>query len=312
MTFEGYNIQRQIHASSRSHAYLATDTETNQLAVIKIPSLDLRDNQDYLKRFMMEEWIARRLNSAHILKAHPQTRKRSHLYLVTEFVDGQTLTQWMTDHPKPDLEEVRSIIEQITTGLRAFHRMEMVHQDLRPENIMIDKNGTVKIIDLGSAKVAGIVEAEAGIPGGITGTEILGTAQYTAPEYFLGEGGTWRSDLYSLGVITYQMLTGRLPYGADVAKTRTKTQQRKMRYAPARDDRRNIPDWVDAALRKAVHYDPYQRYEALSEFVYDLRHPNKSLLGNANAGIVTRDPLVFWRVLSFVLALTVLFLLATR
>ena len=83
-------------------------------------------------------------------EALPQTRKRSFLYVVTEYIDGQTLTQWMIDNPQPDLETVRGIVEQIARGLRAFHRMEMLHQDLRPDNIMIDKTGTVKIIDFGS------------------------------------------------------------------------------------------------------------------------------------------------------------------
>ena len=105
--------------------------------------------------------------------------------------------------------------------------MEMLHQDIRPDNIMIDKTGTVKIIDFGSTRVQGVVEAAPSADR----DDILGTAQYTAPEYFLGESGTSRSDIFSLGVITYQMLTGRLPYGAEVAKTRTKSQQRKLRYA---------------------------------------------------------------------------------
>src|SRR6185503_18814587 len=123
------------------------------------------------------------------------------------------LSQWMRDNPKPDLETVRGIVEQIAKGLQAFHRMEMLHQDIRPDNIMIDKTGTAKIIDFGATKVAGAVEASP--PGH---DDILGTAQYTAPEYFLGESGSPRSDQFSLGVIAYQMLTGKLPYGAQVAQ----------------------------------------------------------------------------------------------
>src|SRR6185436_1686839 len=133
-----------------------------------------------------------------------QWRRQKYLYVVTEFVDGQTLPQWMIDHPKPDLETVRGIVEQIARGLQAFHRREMLHQDLRPENIMIDKTGTVKIIDFGSTKVAGVSEATPSIDR----NDMLGTAQYTAPEYFLGESGTPRSDIFSLGVITFQMLSG--------------------------------------------------------------------------------------------------------
>ena len=105
--------------------------------------------------------------------------------------------------------------------------------------------------------------------------DILGTAQYTAPEYFLGEGGTPRSDLFSLGVITYQMLTGRLPYGAEMAKARTRSAAAELPYNSVLDNDREIPAWIDGALRKAVHPDPRKRYEELSEFVFDLRHPNR-------------------------------------
>ena len=240
----------------------------------RVPSIDLRGDPAYLKRFMMEEWVARRINSAHVLKPCVQSRKRNYLYVVMEFIDGQTLTQWMIDNPKPDLETVRGIVEQIAKGLRAFHRMEMLHQDIRPDNIMIDKTGTVKIIDFGSTKVKGVVEAA---PSTIPTTS---WAPSSTPRrnIFSAKADTPRSDIFSLGVITYQMLTGRLPYGAQVAKTRTKSQQRKLRYSSALDDNREIPAWIDEVLRKAVHPDPYKRYEELSEFVYDLRHPNKNYL----------------------------------
>ena len=116
MEFDGYRILREIHASSRSHIYLAEDLEDGALAAIKIPSIDLRDNPAYLKRFMMEEWVARRINSAHVLKNHPQRRKRNYLYLVTEFVDGQTLAQWMIDIQSPTSTPLEGIIGQISQG----------------------------------------------------------------------------------------------------------------------------------------------------------------------------------------------------
>src|SRR5215213_5909415 len=264
--FDGYRIVRTIHGGSRSHAYLAVDGESNETVVLKIPSIDLRADPANLKPFMMEEWIARRLNSAHVLRPQQHTRKRNFLYVITEFVDGQTLRQWMIDNRKPDLETVRGIVEQIARGLRAFHRMEMLHQDLRPENVMIDKTGTVKIIDFGATSVAGISEMTTPLERG----NILGTAQYTAPEYFLGEAGTPESDFFSLGVITYQMLSGRLPYGTEVAKSRTLAAQRNLRYASVLKDDREIPVWIDGVLEKAVHPDPFRRYESLSEYVYDL------------------------------------------
>ena len=217
--FDGYRIVRELHGSSRSHIYLAVDIETDAVVTIKIPSIDLRDDPAYLKRFMMEEWVARRIDSPHVLRPCLLQRKRNFLYVATEYIDGQTLTQWMIDNPKPNLETVRGIVEQIAKGLRAFHRKEMLHQDIRPDNIMIDATGTVKYIDFGSTRITGVVEAE---PSGMH-SDILGTQQYTAPEYFLGEPATSGSDLFSLGVITYQMLTENCPM---VRKSRTRERDR--------------------------------------------------------------------------------------
>ena len=306
MLFDGYRIVREIHSSSRSHIYLGVDIESETPVAIKIPSIDLRDDASYLKRFLMEEWIARRIDNPHVLKPRPQSRKRNYVYVVMEFIEGQTLTQWMIDNPRPELEAVRGIVEQIAKGLRAFHRMEMLHQDLRPDNIIIDQTRTVKIIDFGSTKVTGVAEASPATDH----QEILGTVQYTAPEYFLGEGGSPRSDMFSLGVITYQMLTGKLPYGAEAARARTKSQIRKLRYNSALDEDREIPVWIDGALRRAVHPDPYKRYESLSEYVFDLRRPNASYLNPSLTPLIERNPLLFWKCATAILACIVVALLA--
>ncbi|QUE78027.1 bifunctional protein-serine/threonine kinase/phosphatase [Stutzerimonas stutzeri] len=305
--FDGYTIVREVHASSRSHVYLATDDDSDTPVIIKTPSMDLQQDVAYLERFLTEEWVARRINSAHVAQPCRQTRKRNFLYSVSEFIDGQTLTQWMTDHPQPDLETVRGIVEQIAKGLRAFHRLEMLHQDLRPENIMIDATGTVKIIDFGSTRVAGIME----IASPTERSELLGTAQYTAPEYFLGESGTPRSDMFSLAVITYQMLTGKLPYGLQVAQCRTRAAQNRLSYRPIREHDREVPvpAWIDDVLRKALHPDPYKRYEDLSEFVFELRQPNQAFLNKARPPLMERNPVLFWKGMSLALAVTVLILL---
>ena len=308
MTIDGYRIVRELHASSRSHIYLAVDMETNERVVLKTPSIDLQGGPAYLERFLLEEWVARRINNAHVLKPCLQTRRRHHLYVATEFIEGRTLAQWMIDNPRPDVETVRGIAAQIASGLQAFHRLEMLHQDLRPENVMIDATGTVKIIDFGATRVAGI--AEMATPG--ERGEILGTAQYTAPEYFIGEAGSARSDLFSLGVITYQMLSGRLPYGAEVAKARTQAAQRKLRYASVLHDEREVPAWIDGVLQKAVHPNPLARYDTLSEFVQDLRHPNQAFLNRTRAPLVERHPVRFWKAVAAVLAAIVLLLVYVR
>lgn len=310
--FDGYQIIKDVHASSRSHVYLAIESNVNSSGlsakplIIKTPSIDLRDDAAYLDRFLQEEWIARRINNAHVLKPHPLMRQRNYLYITFEYIEGQTLSQWMTDNPTPSVESVRNIVEQIAIGLGAFHRLEMLHQDLRPQNIMLDQAGVVKIIDFGSTLVAGLEEIASPLEQQI----ILGTAQYTAPEYFLGEGGTTRSDLFSLAVITYQMLTGNLPYGAEVAKARTRSGQNKLRYQTALHDEKEIPAWIDDTLKKALHVNPYKRYQELSEFIFDLRQPSKTFLSKVRPPLIERNPVAFWQGVSVILLLAVITLLA--
>jgi serine/threonine protein phosphatase PrpC/predicted Ser/Thr protein kinase len=304
-SFDGYTIIRVLSSSSRSHVYLAQDDKTGTLVVIKAPSIDLSEDIAYLERLMMEEWIAIRLNSAHVAKSYMQTRKRNYLYTVSEFIEGQTLKQWMIDNPKPKLETVRDLAEQIARGLLAFHRQEMIHQDLRPENIMIDTTGTVKIIDFGSTRVEGIVD----INTYMEQENLLGTALYSAPEYFLGKIGTSQSDLFSLGVIVYQMLSGQLPYGVQVARCKTKAAQKKLKYTSLDTEEYNIPVWIDEALKKALQPDPYERYQELSEFMYDLRHPNKAYVNRTRAPLIERHPVVLWKGISFVLLIVIFILL---
>lgn len=306
MVFDGYTIIRRVHASSRSHVYLASDTETKQLVILKAPSVALQSDPAYLERFLMEEWVARRINSPYVLKPCLQSRQRHFIYIVMEYIEGQTLSQWMRDNAKPEIMAVRTIVEQIAKGLMAFHQLEMLHQDLRPDNIMIDINGTVKIIDFGSTKVAGLDE----ISSPLVRNPILGTAQYTAPEYFLGEVGTYRSDMFSLAVISYQMLSGKLPYGTRVSQARSKTAQRKLKYHTVLSDERAIPAWIDDALKKALQVDPYKRYEALSEFLFDLHKPNKAFLNKTTPPLIERHPILFWKSISFILLVIVGILVA--
>ena len=305
MSFDGYSLTREVHHSHRSHIYLAMDEASSEQVILKVPSVSMREDEAYLESFLMEEWVARRLNNAHLLKASPPGRQRSYLYTVTEYIEGQSLAQWMRDNPQPAVETVRNIVEQVAKGLQALHRQEMLHQDLRPENIMIDNMGTVKIIDFGSVRVAGIAE----ITGLAQRQHILGTLQYTAPEYFVGEAGTSRSDLFSLGVICYQMLSGRQPYGTRVARATTLASQRKLTYQSVLDAERAIPAWIDGAIRKAVHTNPLKRYDELSEFIYDLHHPNPAFLREGQGPLMQRNPLLFWKGLSLILFVMLMILL---
>ena len=305
MEFDGYTILRSLHANSRSRVYLAEDNSTKNQVVIKTPASDIESDAEHLERFLLEEWVARRINNAHVLKADLAERRRNYIYTVFEYIEGQTLAQWALDNPKPSLEVVRGFIDQIAKGLNAFHKMDMLHQDLRPENIMLDKSGTLKIIDLGSVSIAGLEETRNDNPA----TYLLGTALYSAPEYFLGEQGDVQSELFSLGIISYYLLSGGYPYDAKVARTKTVSEQRKLHYKTLLADDRAIPSWVDSAIRKAVSPLPDRRQLDLFEYLHDLRKPNKEFLNKTRPPLIQRNPVALWQAISLGLAVAVVYLL---
>ena len=300
MVMDGYRIERDLYLSSRSQVYLAVDQETDEQVVLKTPSVNFEDDPAYIELFTREEWIGSQIDNPHVLKVRSKGRQRKFLYTVLDYVEGQTLGQWMHDNPEPTIVEVREIIGQIAQGLRAFHRKEMIHQDLKPDNVIIDKHGTVKIIDFGSTRVAGLQE----IRGLDKLPELLGTRDYSAPEYLLGQKATNCSDLYSLGVMAYEMLTGKLPYGKGFA---SKKDVGRLPLTPAHEHNRNIPLFVSYALGKAVKVMPRDRYDLLSEFLTDLEKPNPASLETASEPLLKRNPVSFWR--SFALVLLVLNLL---
>lgn len=299
MEFDGYEILREIYISSRSHVFLARDKDTNETVVIKTPSTELRNDTKYLERFMLEEWIAKRVNNPNVAKAIESKRKRNYLYLVTEYIEGISLNQWMIDNPKPKLEQVRDIIEQVAKGLQAFHRQEMIHQDLRPNNIMIDSSNTVKIIDFGSTFIAGVTDAN-------TEDVMRGTIRYSAPEYFLGQLGTQQSDIYSLAAITYQMLSGEFPYGNAIAQANSLSAQERLTYRSLITKDSELPLWLDYTLKRALHINPLKRYAELSEFIHDIRHPNKTYLAKTKPPLMERDPVMFWQGISVILFIIVI------
>ncbi|WP_299968686.1 bifunctional protein-serine/threonine kinase/phosphatase [uncultured Roseobacter sp.] len=305
-TLDGFDILRQIHSNNRSHIFLARGPGGQRVA-LKMPATETASSPALVRLFQMEEWIARRVNSPHVVAAADAPEVRSGLYVVTEFIEGQTLRQWMRDRDTPQIEEVRDIATQMIRGLRALHRRDMLHQDFRPENLMIDKAGHVKIIDLGSVRVLGVDEAHQSQP-----APILGTVQYTAPEYFVGDPAGSYSDQFSLGVTIYEMLTGRLPFGAQAARVSTRRDRARLTYAPAVDGTGSLPYWIDDVLRRATHPDHTKRFPVLSELETALRVPPTGSRPLGQRALLERHPLRFWQATSAILGIAVLVLIATR
>ncbi|MCE7029001.1 bifunctional protein-serine/threonine kinase/phosphatase [Jiella avicenniae] len=303
-SFDGWLIERRLHLGPRSHVLAARDAETGERAALKFVASELFDDPSARRSLLMEEWIAARLSSRHCLKALPRRRPRSALYTAMDLLEGRTLRAILDETPQLRLAEVRTIVADVGNGLQAMHRKEMVHQDLRPENVMIDREGRAVLIDFGAARVAGVEEAKAFA----ADTPAAGALQFAAPEQLCGDVGRARSDVFSLGVLTYHMLTGDLPYGAALARTRTRREQRRLVWRPAGGEDLDVPDFVEGALRKAVSIDPARRYAEVAEFVHDLSHPNPAFTTRERKPIAMRDPVRFWQAVAAALAVAVIVL----
>jgi len=301
MSLDGYVIEAELHASKRTQIYRAFDTKTKTQVILKTPSILFEDDTHYIEHFLHEEWAGKRLQHDNILKVFGSDRVKSCIYYATEFIQGETLREWIDRQEQPDIEEVRAIVNQIAKGLMAFHRMEMLHQDLKPENIMLDNKGVIKIIDFGSVKIAGITEMT---PLEQQEDNVLGTLNYTAPEYHLGQRGTTKSDLFSLAVIAYEMINGALPFGGNMPERPNKINMAKLNYVPSFQHNSMVPIWIDETLRKGVSIAPQGRYDEISEFLYNLATPNPIFLKErGNLPLIERNPVAVWRGVSGILFL---------
>lgn len=308
---DGYQIVAEIHASKRTQIYLAHEQNTQKKVILKTPSVNYNDDPQYIEQFLHEEWAGKRISSPYVLTVITPPLKPHFLYYVTEYLEGITLREWMQQNPLPPINTVIPIVEQIAKGLRAFHRLEMLHQDLKPDNIIIDPENNIKIIDFGSVKIAGISELAGHHPDDdpLPGEQILGTLNYSAPEFHLGQSGDERSDLYSLAVISYEMLNGKLPFDKELSEKASMRQLSQLKYISSINLNPMVPNWMDGAIKKALSLDIKLRQADVFEFLYDLEHPNPHLLSTSSIPLIERNPLIVWRTISMLSLIANLILL---
>lgn len=294
-----------MHESNRSQVYLITH-EKNQHLVMKTPSVNFLDDPAYIERFAMESWIGARIQSAHVARVVTPPNARSCLYYLTEYIPGPTLTQLLKERGTLAISDAVELIEHLIRGIRAFHRKDTLHQDLKPDNIVIGAKGAV-IVDFGSCWVAGIQEL--GAP--FLRDKILGTLDYSAPEYRYGGQIGPKADQFSLAVLLYEMLTGKLPYGENYSKAMSLKNFQRLRYISAVQHNPLVPHWLDQALEKALNIYPAGRYEALSEWLQDIKRPNPQWLAPKHKPLIERHPEKVWKALAltgWLLALILLYL----
>lgn len=305
MELDGYVVLDTLYQSQRSQVYLVR-AKNGRCYCLKTPSLNYQDDLAYIERFLLESWVGSRIESPNVVAVCDRKAAKSALYYVTEYIDGITLSEWIRLNPKPEIQQVLRILTQVVKGLRAFHRKETLHQDLKPDNILIDNNGQVKLIDFGACFIKGIAE----ITSPIRQNMPLGTADYSAPETLLRYPVTAKADLYSLATIAYEMLTGELPFNGKQAQCITENDFKKLHYSSSFESNPLVPIWMDEAIKKALNFDCTQRHSDISEWMYEMNSPVEHWYRPvARKTLIARNPLLFWQGLSASLGLTIALIL---
>lgn len=310
MILDGYKVCRVVYASIRSHLYLVEHEQSSEPLILKVPSRNFADDAIYLQGFIREAWVGERIKHNNIMQvksASSANQSSQFLYHICEYIEGQTLSEWMHDNQHPSISEVRDIVTQIISALRTLQRLEVVHRDLKPDNIMINKYGQVKLIDYGTVLIASLDENSETL----VETVPQGSLNYVAPETVLELTATNLSDLFSLGVICYEMLTGELPYKPMQTNTITQNQYSQWQYRSIKQFRGDLPVWLDICLKQCTHPDPRFRYQAFSELATDLHKPNLTAVEEyQKQPILQRNPVRFWQGVSVLLFISLVASLA--
>ena len=299
MILDGLRIEKELHASNRSQLYRVRDEETGAQWVMKTPSVNYEDDAAYIERFVMESWIGSRIDNPYVVKVISRQHRRTCLYYLTEWINGEAITDWVRQKPRAAISDIVDVLEQAAKGVQAMHRRETLHQDIKPDNVLVDAQDRVKIIDFGSCYVAGI--AEIAVP--IERDRVLGTAAYSAPEHVLDRRVGVASDVFSLAVLAFECLTGELPFSGKLEDCRSMPDYARLRYVHSYQYNPHVPHWMDAAMKKALSITPGARYQEVAEFIHDLRHPNPDFLAPQVRPLIERNPLRVWQVISFFLIL---------
>lgn len=294
---ERFEITDVISRSGMSSVFKATDLRTGQPVALKVPLLKLESDPAFFSRFEREEEIGRALNHPSILKIVPvDPKERSRPYLVMEYLEGQTLDEVMQQvKPMPEGDALR-IVSRLCDAIDYLHRQGVIHRDLKPPNIMLCRDGSLRIMDFGIAKAAASRRITFG---GFSPT--LGTPDYMAPEQVKGQRGDERTDIYSLGAILYEMLTGRLPFEGQNAYAVMNARLAGDPVAPRVCNPRLRPE-VEEIVLHAVARNPTDRYASAAAMKAELDAPDRvQVTGRANrlkVPVVSRSP---WRLVRIVL-----------
>jgi serine/threonine protein phosphatase PrpC len=278
------------------------ETEGGEVA-LKFPKPQVAAVDTYRAAFVREAWVGARVNSPWIGRTiELPPGRQTCLYTVMPLYQGELLETRLARRPLMGLEEGRNIAIKLARGVAALHHAGIIHRDIKPDNVILETGGSLKLIDLGVVRVPGLED--------FPPTDIPGTPAYMAPEMFAGEPGNEATDIYALGVTMFRAFTGEYPYGNPDATTRSQ----RTRPTPLSDLRPDLPAWLQAVLARAIAVDPAERYRDMIDFAVEMETgPTRApVAAFRKQTFYERHPVRFWQGVSALLALALLLSLWLR
>jgi serine/threonine protein phosphatase PrpC len=302
-TIDGFVLKALISEGRYSRLFAAEDEVEGGILALKFPKPQLASVEAYRAAFAREAWVGARVHNpwiGRVIELPPG--RQTCLYTVMPFYQGELLETRVSRSPALGLEEGRNITVKLARGLAALHRGGIIHRDIKPDNVILEGGGSVKLVDLGVVRVPGLEN--------FPPEAIPGTQAYMAPEMFDGEPGNEATDIFALGVTMFRAFTGEFPYGNPDA-TSPPRRNRPKDFCALRPD---LPAWVQAALARAIAVDPTKRYHDMTEFAFEMEAgPSRSPTEiRRPRTLYERAPLQVWQGVAALLALALLVSLLAR
>ena len=257
-----YQIIKSIGEGGMANVYLAYDTILDRNVAVKVLRGDLSNDEKFVRRFQREALAASSLTHPNIVEVYDVGEDNGEYYIVMEYIEGKHLKNLLKKRGKLTLSEAVDIMLQITDGMAAAHDSYIIHRDIKPQNIMILENGLVKITDFGIAMAMNATQ--------LTQTNsVMGSVHYLPPEQASGQGSTLQSDIYSMGIVMYELLTGELPFKGDNA-VEIALKHLKEPIPDIREKIPNVPNSIYNIIKRATAKNPKNRYNDAREMHEDL------------------------------------------
>jgi serine/threonine protein kinase len=303
-TIDGFVLKALISEGRYSRLFAAEDEVEGGNVALKFPKPQLASVDAYRASFVREAWVGARMHNpwvGRVIELPPG--RQTCLYTVMPLYQGELLETRLSRSPALGLEEGRNIAVKLARAVAALHRAGIIHRDIKPDNVILEGGGSLKLIDLGVVRIPGLEN--------FPPDEIPGTQAYMAPEMFEGETGNEATDIYALGVTMFRAFTGEYPYGNLDAVSPSRRKNRPRDFSALRPD---LPAWLQAALARAIAVDPAKRFHDMTEFAFEVE------AGPARAPteiprprtLYERAPLQVWQGLAALLALALLVSLLVR